>query len=251
VFVDIDGNGTQDATEPYDFALNSYIAAEAASVTLIPATETNFVGTTHSVMAIVRDVYGNRISSIPERRVYAFVSGSVTTFTGCKIDATGSCTFTYMGPDFPGADLITAWFDIHGDGAPDPWDPVAEASAFWILPTSTPGHVSGGGNFDFADERLAFGFSARDTDQGLKGRCNVVDRAARVIVECQDVISFVISDNAVTVYGNALVNGVPTLYRIDAADNATRGRGADTFSIQTASGYTRAGTLVGGNVRVE
>lgn len=71
------------------------------------------------------------------------------------------------------------------------------------------------------------------------------------MVKCTDVIAFIISDNTVTLYGNAVINGVPTLYRIDAADNARRGRGADTFSIRTASGYSRVGTLVGGNVRVE
>jgi hypothetical protein len=100
-------------------------------------------------------------------------------------------------------------------------------------------------------DRISFGFSARNGSKGVHGSCNVIDRAAGMMVECTDVIGFFISDNAVTVYGNALVNGIPTVYRIEAADNARRGRGADTFSIVTASGYVRSGTLGGGNVRVD
>lgn len=218
-----------------------------AAVTLSPATDTNPVGTSHSVTAAVSDEDGNRLEGILVR---FSVTGSVTISGTCTTDASGECAFAYQGPDFPGADLIAAFADTDEDGVRDEDEPAAEASKSWVVPASTPGQASGGGNFLFGDERIAFGFSARNGDTGARGSCSVVDRAADVMVRCTDVTSFVISDNAVTVYGNALVNGVPTTYRIDAVDNASRGRGNDTFSIQTAGGYARFGTLAGGNVRV-
>lgn len=248
-FADTDGDASQDADELSANALNTYVAAAPATLTLTPATDTNPVGTTHSVTATLFDAYGNRLG---EDIVVRFsVSGSVAASGSCTTDAAGACDFAYSGPDFPGADLITAFADTDENGERDPSEPAGEASKSWIVPTSTPGQASGGGNFQVGDDRVAFGFSARNGDKGARGSCNVVDRANDVMVECTDVIAFIISDNVVTVYGNALVNGVATSYRIDAADNARRGRGADVFSIQTASGYARVGTLVGGNVRVE
>lgn len=218
-----------------------------AVVTLVPAMDTNPVGTSHTVTAAVFDEDGNRLEEIVVR---FGVTGSVTTSGSCTTDASGECGFTYQGPDFPGADLVTAFADTDADGVHDEGEPTAEASTSWVLPESTPGQASGGGNFLFGDERIAFGFSVRSGDGGVRGSCSIVDRAADVMVRCADVTSFVVSDNAVTVYGNATVNGVPTGYRMDAVDNASRGRGNDTFSIQTASGYVRFGTLAGGGVRV-
>jgi hypothetical protein len=52
-------------------------------------------------------------------------------------------------------------------------------------------------------------------------------------------------------YGNATDDGVATTYVIHAVDNADPGKGADTFSIQTASGYDASGTLTAGSVQVQ
>lgn len=46
------------------------------------------------------------------------------------------------------------------------------------------------------------------------------------------------------------MNGVATTYRIDVQDNAEPGKNADTFKIQTTSGYSALGVLVGGNIQV-
>jgi hypothetical protein len=64
------------------------------------------------------------------------------------------------------------------------------------------------------------------------------------------VTALVQSGNQATIYGHATDNGAATTYVIHVADNMDPGRGADTFSIQTASGYSASGTLTGGNIQV-
>ena len=39
------------------------------------------------------------------------VQGSVTTSGSCTTDANGQCSFTYQGPQLPGADVITGCAD--------------------------------------------------------------------------------------------------------------------------------------------
>jgi len=39
-------------------------------------------------------------------------------------------------------------------------------------------------------------------------------------------------------------------YRIDVQDNAEPGKNADSFHIETSTGYTASGVLVDGNIQV-
>jgi FG-GAP repeat/Bacterial Ig-like domain (group 1) len=219
-----------------------------ASVVLTPPSDTNVVGSTHTVTATVTDTGGNPVAGILVR---FSVSGSVTTTGNCTTGADGTCSFSYTGPQLPGADSISAYADTDQDGVHDAVEPGGEATKAWELPASTPGSVSGGGTIeDAATNKIAFGFSAKNENQGLTGSCNVIDHAADVKLKCEDVTSFTITANQATIFGNATVNGVATTYRIDVVDNADPGKNADSFSIQTASGYSRGGTLTAGNVQV-
>ena len=38
----------------------------------------------------------------------------------CTTDTNGQCSFTYQGPELPGADLITAYPDLNNDGVEEP-----------------------------------------------------------------------------------------------------------------------------------
>lgn len=111
---------------------------------------------------------------------------------------------------------------------------------------STPGQVTGGGRID---STIAFGLTAKSDARDRKGECTVIDRAANTTVKCLDVTSFVQTGNNVTFSGNAIVNGIPTSYRVDVTDNAEPGTGADTFAIQAGS-YSAGGTLTQGNIQV-
>ena len=227
-------------------ALLETFASTAAFVVLTPPTAENTAGTTHTVTATV--TAANRPQA--NITVHFDVSGSVTTSGTCTTDSTGTCTFTYHGPAFPGADLISAFADANGNGAQDiAAEPTAEATKVWMLPASTPGKVNGGGH---VTDSVAFGFEAHTDKKDIDGHCNVVDRrtATTVHVKCLSVDVLTITGRHATLFGDAEVNGLATQYRIDVDDNSKHGRGSDTFFIQTTSGYVGGGVLTSGNIEV-
>jgi hypothetical protein len=77
---------------------------------------------------------------------------------------------------------------------------------------------------------------------------------ARDFEMCLDVTALILSGNQATIYGNATDDAsspTATTYVIHVVDNANPGKGADSFSIQTASGYSASATLAAGNVQVQ
>jgi hypothetical protein len=175
----------------------------------------------------------------------------VSTTGQCTTDAQGRCEFTYQGPDLPGADLIRGCADSNRDGDVDPGEPCGEATKIWVLPATTPGQVTGGGWIVKGGERVSFGFNAQSKDVGdaAKGNCNVIDHATNGHIKCLTVDSLVVAGTHATFFGQARVDGETTDYRIDVDDLSEPGA-ADTFKIQTDSGYAAAGTLVGGNIQI-
>ncbi len=215
-------------------------APQPAAVVLSPKSAVNTVGTTHTVTATVVTAVG---LPVPGTTVLFTVTGSVTTTGSCTTGADGQCSFTYSGPKLPGADAIRGCVDAGG--------PCDEATKAWILPAGTPGKVTGGGYIPSVDliDTIAFGFNAKSQSDGFHGNCNVIDHALDVQVKCLDVSSLVQAGTHATFFGNATVNGAATTYRIDVEDLGEPGRGRDTFEIQTASGYSAAGVLSGGNIQ--
>lgn len=226
-----------------------------ATVTLSPPTAVNPVGTSHTVTATVLNILGQPVQGAT---VLFTVTGADNATGSCTTDANGQCSFTYQGPQLPGADLITACADANKNGTCDPGEPIGTATKVFVLPASTPGQVTGGGQIPgaLATRDIAFGFNAQSTDKGLMGRCNVIDQATNTQVKCLDVTALVQTPATVqggggaTFFGTAEVNGVATTYRIDVTDLAEPGTGKDTFRIQTASGYTAGGVLASGNIQV-
>lgn len=220
---------------------------EPEVLTLAPAADSNPVGTSHTVTATVTDTGGDPFPGVAVRFT---VTGSVSVTGSCETNAAGQCTFTYDGPQLPGADVVDAFADSDDDSTRDPGEPTATATKTWVLPASTPGQATGGGQIEDADGGpITFAFTAK-SDGGLKGECTVVDRAAGRMIKCTDVTAYVQSGNHATFYGVATDNGVETIYVIDVVDNDESGRDADTFSILTASGYSASGILVAGNIQV-
>ena len=245
---DNDGNGVGDpATEPCGQAFKQWVLP---TLTVSPADATNTVGTSHTVTAMISSASG---SSEAGRTVMFAVTGSVAASGSCVTDASGQCSFTYTGPQLPGADMITACSDLNRNGAIEAATECVTATKAWVLPTSTPGQVTGGGQVPnaAATDQVAFGFNAKNASGSPQGECNVVDpSASKTQVKCLDVTTLVQSGTHATFFGHARVNGTATTYRIDVDDLAEPGRGHDTFKIQTASGYAVGGVLVGGNVQV-
>jgi hypothetical protein len=232
-------------------ASDGVVALGPAVVSLSPTAATNTVGTSHTVTATVTNASGGPVADTAVRFT---VAGSVSTTGICTTGADGTCAFTYDGPAFPGADGIVGCADADKGGAIEAGEPCGEAAKAWILPASTPGQVTGGGHvIDPSDnERVAFGFNAQNTSQGLNGNCTVVDIAPtrNIKIKCLDVTALVQTADSATIFGHAQINGSATDYRIDVTDLTEPGRGHDTFAIQTTSGYSAAGALDGGNVQV-
>jgi hypothetical protein len=222
---------------------------QPAFVTLSPPDAVNDVSTSHTVTATVRGGTGDPLGNVVVRFT---VAGSVNTSLQCTTGANGQCSVTYAGPDLPGADVISAYADANGNGTQDIAEPFGTpATKAWVLPASTPGQVTGGGQILNATstDRIAFGFNAQNQNTGLKGNCSVVDPFSSVHVKCLDVTSLVQSGTHATFFGNADADGTATTYRIDVDDNGEPGT-TDTFKIHTSSGYTASGTLERGNVQI-
>ena len=223
-----------------------YTAPVPANLTLT-GNATNPVGTSHTVTATVTDASNTAVSGIVVRFT---VTGSVSTSGSCTTDTQGQCTFTYTGPSLPGADVISAFADTNNDTNPSSDEPTATAMKVWVLPASTPGHVTGGGQIlKGSGNTVAFGFDVNHTTKNVKGECNVINLTPRRMIRCTDVSTLVVSGNTATFYGHAVDNGVGTTFVIKVVDNGEPGT-ADTFSITTASGYSVSGTLSGGNIQV-
>jgi len=222
-----------------------------ASVTLSPSGAVNNVGTSHTITAIVKDANGKPVQSVA---VLFNVQGADNVSGSCTTDSNGQCSFTYLGPSLPGADVITGCADSNGNGSVDTGEPCGEATKAWIAPTSTPGQTTGGGQI--ADTggavQIAFGFTGKSDQNGVKGECTVVDPAgpSNTRIKCLDVTSLSQTASHATFFGHATVNGIGTTYRIDVEDSAEPGAGLDTFKLQTASGYVAGGTLTAGNIQV-
>jgi hypothetical protein len=213
-----------------------------ARVTLQPLNAVNPVGTSHTVIATVTDFTGN---PVPNTTVDFTVTGADNLPGSCTTDPNGQCSFTYQGPQLPGADAIRGCVNsvtpsVCGDAAKE-----------WILPASTPGQVTGGGQIMMPPtDKVSFGFNAQSDGTTTKGNCNVIDHDKRIHIKCDNVQALVVAGTHATFFGQADQDGVTTNYRIDVDDLADPGAGRDTFKIQTDQGYVAGGPLTAGNIQI-
>jgi hypothetical protein len=221
---------------------------DATVVVLTPPTALNPAGSQHTVTATATTATSGPAEGVKIR--FSILGASDADGT-CTTDSQGQCTFTYTGPDLPGADLITGCADNDDSGTTDPGEPCGEATKIWMLPATTPGQVTGGGWITVDGNRVSFGFNAQSAAAAAtaRGNCNVIDHATRAQIKCKTVDSLVVTATHATFSGQATVDGTTTSYRIDVDDLGEPGL-ADTFKIQTDSGYTAAGTLRGGNIQI-
>jgi hypothetical protein len=218
---------------------------DAAVVVLMPVTDVNPVGSQHTVTATATTATSGPAHGVTIR---FSVLGSSDVQGTCTTDAQGQCTFTYTGPQLPGADLISGCADNDDSGIADPGEPCGEATKIWMVPPTTPGQVTGGGWIMVDGNRVSFGFNAQSNAAAdtAKGTCTVIDHATKTQIKCRTVDSLVVTPTHATFFGQATIDGEATDYRIDVDDLGL----ADTFKIQTDSGYTAAGTLRGGKIQI-
>jgi|GEM_PF-4248734 len=88
-------------------SLGQETRAGFAGITLTPATDTNFVGSSHTVTATVTDFLGDPVSGSPVE--FAILSGPNAGDSGTDTtDTSGEATFTYPGDGGTGTDTIGA-----------------------------------------------------------------------------------------------------------------------------------------------
>lgn len=101
--------------------------AAPATLTLAPETETNTVGTQHTVTATVRDVSNNPTPGVTVR---FSVTGATSAGGSSTTDASGQASFTYTGTA-AGDDTISAFADTDGNGTQDAGEPGDTAAKTW------------------------------------------------------------------------------------------------------------------------
>jgi hypothetical protein len=124
--------------------------------------------------------------------------------------------------------------------------PKRGAAAFAFEYQYSTGHVTGGGQIL---KSVTFDLEAKGDTRGVRGTCNVVEKKTHHVL-CRTVTSLLIVGTHATITGEATDNGVPTTYTIEVDDLSESGRGADTFSIITGTGFSRSGVLTAGNIQI-
>ncbi len=120
-------------------------------------------------------------------------------------------------------------------------------------PLGTTCKVTGGG-YIFVDPQQDHGsFSIEvtvDPSGRIHGKAAYIDHAASLDFRTSLITSANFNGNSATISGIGTANGSETSFTITVKDVAEPGVGQDTFSIQLGTGYSRSGTLQGGNIQV-
>jgi Ca2+-binding RTX toxin-like protein len=131
--VDADGGSDCDMGELSDTATKTWDTDEAAAIDLAPATDSNTVGTDHTVTATVTDQFGNPVEL---EDVHFDVSGDPTPVPAAGhdiTDAAGLATFTFTN-DSAGTNTITACIDVDDGVDCDMGEPSDTATKTWTEP---------------------------------------------------------------------------------------------------------------------
>lgn len=214
-----------------EFSRAIAVGIVTTAVRLEPATDTNTIGETHTVVATVLNSAGG---PVPCLEVRFSVSGANTAAGMAKTDIVGQASFSYVG-EWAGTDTITASAGTVS----------GMASKTWLFPASTPGRVTGGGQITTAAGSPNFGLTA----SGATGQLEYNDRGVRN-VHSINVAATVVTGTRATIYGFATVNGAGNVqFRVEVEDNGEPGR-TDVFRIKLSDGYQAGGVLARGNIQI-
>ena len=125
-WTDLDEDGELDSNESPAVASKLWVDGDVDGISLTPTSDTNPIGTEHTVTATVSPVQSGvlvwfNVASGPN----SDESGSATT------DGSGQASFSYIGDGGEGTDLILAWADLDEEGDVDSGEPQATALKLW------------------------------------------------------------------------------------------------------------------------
>ncbi len=221
-----DGSGN---TSEFSAALP--VGATKAAIALAPATATNTIGQTHTVVATLTN---SASGPVPCAEITFSVNGANTAAGSATTDIAGRASFGYTGV-WAGGDTITA-----RSGAVS-----GSATKTWLFPASTPGRVTGGGQITNPSSHPNFGITA----QGATGQLEYNDRGVRNVHSTR-IAATVISGSRATIYGFATVDRAGDVqFRVAVEDNGEPGNN-DAFRIVMRDGYIAGGVLAAGNIAI-
>ena len=120
-------------------------------------------------------------------------------------------------------------------------------------PLGTTCKVTGGG-YIFVDpqqDRGGFSIEVKVSSSGrVSGKAAYKDSTSGVDFRTNLITSANFKGNTATITGTGTTNGFATTFTIAVQDKAEPGAGQDTFSIQLGTGYSKSGTLQGGNIQI-
>ena len=120
-------------------------------------------------------------------------------------------------------------------------------------PLGTTCKVTGGG-FIFVDalqDKGSFSLEVKvDTTGHILGKAAYRDAAGGVDFRTSLITSATFNGKTVTFKGTGTNNNIATSFTIIAQDKAEPGAGKDTFAITLGTGYSKGGTLEGGNIQI-
>ena len=123
---DQDNDSVRDAGEPQAVALKTWTSTGVTSITLEPASDTNPIGSTHTVTATVSPT---TVGAVVRFRV---ASGPNAGATGVDTtNANSRATFSYSNA-VVGLDVIEAWVDTNNDGVRDAGEAQTAVLKTWV-----------------------------------------------------------------------------------------------------------------------
>jgi hypothetical protein len=125
--------GTQGNTV-FGLSVKGEITVAQPTLTLVPATDSNTIGSSHTVTATLGDGSGNPLSGAI---ILFSVSGANSASGSGTTDSNGQTTFTYAGTNV-GGDVITACYDANTNGSCDSGETTATAAKDWTQAVGTP-----------------------------------------------------------------------------------------------------------------
>jgi len=120
-------------------------------------------------------------------------------------------------------------------------------------PLGTTCKLTGGGYIftDLQQDHGSFSIEVTvDSSGRIHGKAAYMDSAAGLDFRTLLITSANFNGNAATITGTGAANGSETSFTITVQDNADPGAGHDTFGIRLGTGYSRSGTLQGGNIQI-
>ena len=141
VFADNDSDGNQDPGEPFDSVQQTWVQGPV-SISLLPESETNSVGSPHTVTATVTDGNNNPVEGMAVFfQAYGAVYCGYNLYycgdAGYKLtNASGEATYTYSS-NTSGQDTINAWADANDNAYVDGPDPNDTATKDWTTDDAT------------------------------------------------------------------------------------------------------------------